>query len=713
MLCIFSMGLCGKINIAISTNFSTLSPMETVWSIIVLLLIASLVHQWAKSIKIPYTILLFVVWAVLALIMHQSWFSTNIGLHFTPELLFFVFLPVLIFESWYKIKYHYLSKDYVAIRSLAILWVIISTAVVWVWSWALVNALWFQIPLIVMLLFGVIISATDPVAVLAIFKHMWVPKRLRLLFEGESLFNDWTSIAVFLILLEIAQQPVFTTATLLQWVGTFVMMVVWWMILWVLCGVIFSYLVKTIKNNEFAEITLVMVLAHITFFLAEYISHTTHWSWFHLQLSWVIATAYAALIMGNFWKTKITPKVEEYLEKFWDFFAFVCNALVFLLMGLMIWNISIPIASIWPVLLVCIVVVVIARAASVYSSLWVVNLFNLCRNIPIQRQHLMARGSLRGAISLVMVLLLPATLPIENRPFDYYPQELILTMVVTLIIFSLIVKWLTVKPITKKMNIDKLYDLEEFEKYESEVLVYSKIIEKIEDMKEHYHIADKSYEQLIEKYQSKIQESQLKMELFLKQDPDPEWLIFRALSLHALGIERQYLKEMFTYNEIPENLYHYMHWKITQQVARVRQNKQQIRGFDKPTECKKTGFDPIMWLISLLERTNYTTNESYIIHRTRLIVTSKVIEALESFWTLDFWYDKQQTQPIITLYKKFNQRARESLWEVEDIESILLNKWLAKTEEHVIADLLAKDMITEKLYQKFTKEIEEEVLRSY
>jgi len=208
-----------------------------------------------------------------------------------------------------------------------------------------------------MLLFWVIISATDPVAVLAIFKHMWVPKRLRLLFEWESLFNDWTSIAVFLILLEIAQAPIITSGTLLQWLWTFLMMVIWWMLLWIGTWIIFSYIIKSIKNNEYAEITLIMVLAHITFFLAEYISHISHDRSIHIQLSWVIATAYAALIMGNFWKTKITPKVEEYMEKFRWFFSFVCNALVFLLMWLMIGNIAIPLWDIWPVLVTCIVIV--------------------------------------------------------------------------------------------------------------------------------------------------------------------------------------------------------------------------------------------------------------------------------------------------------------------------------------------------------------------
>jgi CPA1 family monovalent cation:H+ antiporter len=104
------------------------------------------------------------------------------------------------------------------------------------------------------------------------------------------------------------------------------------MALGVVLGILFSKSIKLIKNNESVEIMLTMLLAHFTFISAEYISHYVVIGGFDLKVSGVIATAYAAIIMGNYGKTKISPKVESYMERFRNFFAFLANSLIFLLM---------------------------------------------------------------------------------------------------------------------------------------------------------------------------------------------------------------------------------------------------------------------------------------------------------------------------------------------------------------------------------------------
>ena len=127
------------------------------------------------------------------------------------------------------------------------------------------------------------------------------------------------------------------------------------------------------------------------------------------------------------------------------------------------------------------------------------------------------------------------------------------------------------------MNLDKLFTLEIFEQFESQILVYHQILDKVTQMKRDYHISEETYELLSEKYTNKYEEAKLKMQIFLKQQSEPEKLIHKALSLHALGIEKQYLKEMFTYNELPENIYHYLLDKINNQIARVKATQDQIR----------------------------------------------------------------------------------------------------------------------------------------
>lgn len=134
-----------------------------------------------------------------------------------------------------------------------------------------------------------------------------------------------------------------------------------------------------------------MILAHITFLIAEYVTHSIELRGLNIQISGVIATAYAALIMGNYGKTKITPKVEAYMEKFRNFFAFVCNALVFLMMGMVVWQINIPFNILIPIVFVLIAIMLIARALSIYLPLGFLNIITSKVPIPLKRQHLLSR----------------------------------------------------------------------------------------------------------------------------------------------------------------------------------------------------------------------------------------------------------------------------------------------------------------------------------
>lgn len=118
--------------------------------------------------------------------------------------------------------------------------------------------------------------------------------------------------------------------------------------------------------------------------------------------------------------------------------------------------------------------------------------------------------------------------------------------------FSLIIRGLTIKPLIKRLNIGGLADLEEFELLESHILVYDRIIKKIKSMTTTFKISPAQSESLIQKYEFKKEESKLQMQLFLQQEENQDLFVSKALSLHALGIEKEYLHEMFSYNEISE-----------------------------------------------------------------------------------------------------------------------------------------------------------------
>ena len=689
--------------------------MDGFVAVLVLLVIASIVNLIAKKINFPYTILLFVTGVLLIPLSRIPGLEILNTFYLTPELLFYVFLPVLIFESWYNIRYHQLSKNSLTIWTLATIGLLIAIAIIALGGKALLWLAWFDVPLLFMVLFGVVISSTDPVAVLSIFKNLWTPSRLSLIFEWESLFNDGTAVALFLILLEIIRQwGLLTWWTILTWLITFIVMVVWWIMLGTILWIFFSRLIKYIKNNEAVEITLTMILAHFTFIFAEYISEHVMFGGFNLKISGVIATAYAAIIMGNYGKSKISPKVEEYMDKFWSFFAFITNSLVFLLMGMILQQVSMPLSAIWLPVLLSVLTVFVARGVSIYVPLSVLNATKRQEKIPSSRQHLLARWSLRWALWLMLVLLVPDDITLPWWSLDYSVKEFLLVLTIGCIMFSLILKWLTIGKLINRLKLNKLHDLEEFEKYESEVLVYSSIIEKIEKMSIDYHISKDNYDQLKIKYEAKKDESILKMQIFLKGIKHADELLFTSLSIQALWIEKQYLKEMFTYNEFDEYIYMYLLGKIERQMVRVEQWKRQLT-------AKNRWYKPdrLMKILNRLQYKKHTTSDHYIINRTKYIVSAKVIQWLRALQQTDFGYDTTVIDPIVALYQKFNVNAHQAIVllkqdhadEISSINARLLNKWLMKTEEHLVVDLYAKEMITHKLYKQFMEEIEWEVLK--
>ena len=160
----------------------------------------------ANRLNIPYTVLLAVLGCVIGAIQVSIDTTDNLGVigdffialrsfEITSEVIFFLFLPALIFESALAIDVRRLIDDIAPILLLAVIGLLISTFFVGYALWAVSDA-----ALVACLLLGAIVSATDPVAVVAIFKDLGAPKRLAILVEGESLFNDATAIVLFTIL---------------------------------------------------------------------------------------------------------------------------------------------------------------------------------------------------------------------------------------------------------------------------------------------------------------------------------------------------------------------------------------------------------------------------------------------------------------------------------------------------------------------------------
>src|SRR3990167_8691765 len=439
--------------------------IESILALILMFLVASGTGVLAERIRVPYTVLLVPV-GVLLLLASQIPALQFIGsIKLTPELLFYAFLPVLIFESAYNINWKQLIRNKWSITLLSVVSLIVSTALIAVAFKFGLELIGWHIPWQVVILFGALISATDPVAVLALFKEYGAPKRLSLIFEGESLFNDGTALALYLVLI-----AAFTTThevSLPAMIGNgsllLVSMVVLGGALGALFGFIFAKLIEKIRDDSSLELTLALVMAHATFIRAELLSHwmmhTMHWS---IGISPVIATTFGAITMGNWGRYKLSSQVHEFVEHTLGYLGFLINSIIFILIGFVFVDImhEVDMATLLVPGLIAIAVVVVARALSVYPLIQLFNKTKLEEHIPLQWQHLLSWGSLRGAIAIAIMLSIPKDWVPAGWEYSFTPQAFIAGVTIIRIYFTLFIKATTIGTILERFQLTKMTAIE-------------------------------------------------------------------------------------------------------------------------------------------------------------------------------------------------------------------------------------------------------------
>ncbi|HUZ46094.1 MAG TPA: Na+/H+ antiporter [Terriglobia bacterium] len=391
--------------------------------IIWLLIAASVIAVIAARLRIPYTVALVLGGLALGAI-HIPFLQNITGQRpdwLTPDVALIIFLPPLLFEGSVKIQLKHLRDNLIPILLLANVGVLVATVITgYVVHWEV------GLPILAALLFGSIISATDPISVISIFKDLAVNKRLSIIVEGESLFNDGTAAVLFGILL-----AGFSAGRLSVSAGIakFLVVVLGGAAVGLGLGYIASKITQQIDEPRI-EITLTTVLAYTAYLAAN-----------SLHLSGVIATVAAGLTIGNFGvRIGMSPRTRVAMWSFWEYFSFVINSIVFLLIGLEVRLTDL--LHVWPATLLAIGAVLLGRALSVYAVSPVNNAFS--EKIPFRWQHVMVWGGMHGALSLALALSLPPTFPY---------REQILAMTFGAVAFTIVVQGLTIKSLLRFLGI--------------------------------------------------------------------------------------------------------------------------------------------------------------------------------------------------------------------------------------------------------------------
>jgi CPA1 family monovalent cation:H+ antiporter len=393
--------------------------------LVILLLIALTVILLTRWLAVPYTLGLVVVGLLI------GFFVRNPGISLTPDLVLFVFLPALLFEGSWSISVRLLQENWVTIFLLAIPGVLLEVVLIAVPLYFLTILDWSGA-----FLLSAILSPTDPVAVLGLFRQLKVNAKLSTIIEGESLFNDGVAGALYqvflaLVLVSAHSQPLSGGQAWLNGIGTFLLNTGGG----VLIGSVFGFLVSRVVrhiDDPLIETTITIVTAYGVYLVADF-----------LHTSGILAVILAGLIVGSYGRSiGMSERTREAVDDFWSMIAFLANAFVFLLVGMQL-NPPLFLSAQQDVTLLAtaalaIVAVLVARFVMVLL---------LPRKAPLgislrSWRFVIFWSGLRGALSLALVLALPIDVPDRSAlVFSTY----------AVVLFTLLVQGFSLRWILKRL----------------------------------------------------------------------------------------------------------------------------------------------------------------------------------------------------------------------------------------------------------------------
>ncbi len=362
--------------------------------------------------------------------------SVNIASSIDPHLILLLFLPTLIFESAFSMDTHIFRRSLTQVVILAVPGLLLSTVVVgWFaihrfpWSWDWNTAL----------MFGAIISATDPVAVVALLKELGASKQLATLIEGESLLNDGTAIVVFLLF-----YAAVVSGGLIGTPFHIGMDFAWKSIGGPIIGVLIAsgtiVWIRHVFNDALVEITVTIVAAYVTYYLAENVLHS----------SGVLAVVALGLLLAGVGRTSISPEVEGFLHRFWEMMAYLLNTLIFILVGVVIaLNVKVDSYKYWLILAELYIAIHIVRAVIIFIFYPLMK--RMGYGLPWREGTVLMWGGLRGAVGLSLALMVA-----QNPHIPEAVRGQVLFLCAGIVVLTLTINGTTIRSLISFLGMDTI-----------------------------------------------------------------------------------------------------------------------------------------------------------------------------------------------------------------------------------------------------------------
>jgi CPA1 family monovalent cation:H+ antiporter len=388
------------------------------------------VEHYFRFSRLPY-ICWMVLFGALYGILNHTLLPGLPGFKLSPDVILYIFLPVLIFDSSRNLDLDMARAEIVPASVLATAGILVSMAVMGVLLRFVTGCDWQDV-----LFFAAIMSATDPVAVAAVFKQFPIPEKLKILIEGESLLNDGTVVILFMLM----SGKVLEGKSIASEHGVlvFALSVMGAVLLGALTGWGGALLIRSWKalKDHFIGPLLPLLIVYLTFCLAQAA----------LEISGVIAVMSTTITMRlsyrRFQPDEIPSEVQiEFYRGFWDFLGELANAVLFFMLGVEIgahyYDIN------WMVMPGVIIALLISRSVVVYGFGALFRTFGI--NLPMPWQHVMNLGGLKGALSVALILMIPQ---------DYPYRNLFLCAALAMCLFTLIGNTLAMRIFLKRTDFD-------------------------------------------------------------------------------------------------------------------------------------------------------------------------------------------------------------------------------------------------------------------